>query len=187
MSNPVQVNMYGIRYFIDGDLSDPYVKKLMVQARNELQQLKARNINNIDHVWLEKPNAYRVDSKFGIDSAYINVPILVGEKYKKEKEVVKIEKEETYRFVPAIYINTPEALLPHSTLPYRFGLAGHWHYISDVSVCSAGNWNGVIEVIKDSEMNGAGEPGTVCKDGTKTDKLEVIACYNWGNADFWWG
>jgi len=40
---PVQVNMYGIRYFINGDLSDPYVKKLMVQARNDLQGMKDRN------------------------------------------------------------------------------------------------------------------------------------------------
>ena len=82
VEGPVQVNMYGIRYFIDGDLSDPLVKKLMVQARNELQQLKGRNINNIDHVWLDKPNAYRVDSKFGIDSAYITVPF-GGEEHKK--------------------------------------------------------------------------------------------------------
>ena len=186
MSNPVQVNMYGIRYFIDGDLSDPLVKKLMVQARNDLQQMKDRNINNIPHIWLNKPNAYKIVSQFGIDSAYINVPVLVGEKHKKEKEVYKIEKEETYRFVPAIYINTPELLLLHAELPYYFGLTGRWHYISDVSVCSDGNWNGAFEVIKDSEMNGAGEPGTVCKDGTKTDDLEVIACYNWGNADFYW-
>ena len=102
MSNPVQVNMYGIRYFIDGDLSDPHVKKLMVQARNDLQQMKSRNINNIPHIWLNKPNAYKVVSQFGIDSAYINVP-RVEEKIKRkvEFEEKKEKKEELVEYLMA--------------------------------------------------------------------------------------
>ena len=100
---PVQVNMYGIRYFIDGDLSDPLVKKLMVQARNELQQLKGRNINNINHVWLDKPNAYRVDSKFGIDSAFIDVPKKAERKYIKiSHEIERPRKEINIEYIPAI-------------------------------------------------------------------------------------
>ena len=96
MSNPVQVNMYGIRYFIDGDLSDPLVKKLMVQARNDLQQMKGRNINNIPHIWLNKPNAYKIVSQFGIDSAYINVPP-IKKRRKIPFEIELIEQKDDIR------------------------------------------------------------------------------------------
>jgi len=101
---PVQINMYGIRYFINGDLSDPYVKKLMVQARNDLQQMKNRNINNIPHTWLNKPNAYKIVSQFGIDSAYINVPF-GGEQHKKiEWEEKKERKDLEAGLYPAFEI-----------------------------------------------------------------------------------
>ena len=62
----------------------------MVQARNDLQQLKERNINNIPHIWLNKPNAYKVVSQFGIDSVYIDVPRVE----KKEKAKYAIELKE---------------------------------------------------------------------------------------------
>jgi len=100
MSNPVQVNMYGIRYFIDGDLSDPHVKKLMVQARNDLQQMKDRNINNIGHIWLDKPNAYKIVSQFGIDSVYINVPEF---KKKERKKIVIEELKEKQEIISGLY------------------------------------------------------------------------------------
>jgi len=62
----------------------------MVQARNDLQGMKDRNINDIDHIWLNKPKAYKIDSQFGIDSVYIDVP------YGKEEVLIKrrIEKKE---------------------------------------------------------------------------------------------
>ena len=178
MSNPVQVNMYGIRYFIDGDLSDPHVKKLMVQVRNELQQLKGRNINNINHVWLDKPNAYRVDSKFGIDSAYIDVPGFMAAMEKGEKEDQKDEVEVSYRFVPAICIAEHGDVKSYITRPYMNQLDE-----SDISVCAGADWIGSVGTVKESLL--ADDPGEVYKDGEKTDEREILACYNWGNRDFY--
>ena len=187
MSNPVQVNMYGIRYFIDGDLSDPLVKKLMVQARNDLQQMKGRNINNIGHTWLNKPNAYKIVSQFGIDSAYINVPVLVGEEHKKEKEVYKIEEEWVYRFVPAIVIAEPgtgvwENLMIDGAYPYAYRLD-----VGDISVCNSPYWGGSIVVVKEADLTLGGNdgdyrnPGLKYKDGPITKEMEIIGCTNWGN------
>ena len=114
---PVQVNMYGIRYFINGDLSDPYVKKLMVQARNDLQGMKDRNINDIDHIWLNKPKAYKIDSQFGIDSVYIDVP------YGKEEVLIKrrIEKKEEEIITTFTYCLLPSSgTILQSVLLYLF-------------------------------------------------------------------
>jgi len=129
---PAQINMYGIRYFIDGNLSDSYVKKLMVQARNDLQQLKARNINNIDHIWLNKPKAYRVESRFGIDSAYIVVP-----KYRKGglKEKVTERKKEKKDFEE--YIIAHEVWIMKNPGDIGYSNATQVGYL----LCEGGGWN----------------------------------------------
>jgi len=101
---------------------------------------------------------------------------LLAEKGKKEKEISRVEKEETYRFVPAICLEDER---DYFTRPYD----GMWQDQSDISVCADSNWNGVIEIIKDSPM--ADLPGEICKDGSKTDRVEVLACKNWGNRDFY--
>jgi len=175
MSDPVQVNMYGIRYFIDGDLSDPLVKKLMVQARNDLQQIKSRNINNIPHIWLNKPNAYKIVSQFGIDSAYIDVPAFKAAEYKGEKEEVTKTEKEAYRFVPAICIGNPG-------LGSYYTYDVDWQTESNISVCAASNWDGIVDIIINSPT--AKNPGEIYKDGLQSDKLEIMACRNWGNREF---
>ena len=182
MSNPVQVNMYGIRYFIDGDLSDPHVKKLMVQARNDLQQMKGRNINNIPHIWLNKPNAYKIVSQFGIDSAYINVPTAEEKKLEEEKKGYKIKTWKTYTFVPAICIHANEE--PLELMNYYV----YWMDFSDISVCASGDWSGIAEIIRDmpeSPSPTVEYPSQKCKDGSKTVKREIIACTNWGCREFY--
>jgi len=126
MSNPVQINMYGIRYFIDGDLSDPHVKKLMVQARNDLQQMKNRNINNIPHIWLDKPNAYKIVSQFGIDSAYINVPVFKKRGF-REIEIKKKEEK------PRINVYLTPALETYGDKDGVFTQLGY-------AICSPGTW-----------------------------------------------
>jgi len=129
---PVQINMYGIRYFIDGDLSDPHVKKLMVQARNDLQQMKGRNINNIGHTWLVKPNAYKIVSQFGIDSAYINVP-----RHRKGglKEMV-IEKKKEKKYFEE-YIIAHEVWIMKNPSDIGYANATQVGYL----LCEGGGWN----------------------------------------------
>jgi len=127
---PKQVNMYGIRYFINGDLSDPYVKKLMVQARNDLRGMKDRNINDIDHIWMNKPKAYKIDSQFGIDSVYIDVPTF-GEKIKRK--VVLEEKKEKKDL--NVYLT-----------PAFEAYDSDWNQIGYV-ICSPGTWNAPYTLI----------------------------------------
>ena len=177
MSNPVQINMYGIRYFIDGDLSDPHVKKLMVQARNDLQGMKDRNINDIDHIWMNKPQAYKVVSQFGIDSVYIDVPSFGEEKQRGWKERTSEVTKEDYRFVPAIILGNEDITESgYITIP--------WQEVGDINVCAGANWEGTLDLIKDSPT--ANLPNEIYKDGiVDPDKYEIRACRNWGNRDFY--
>lgn len=130
---PVQVNMYGIRYFINGDLSDPYVKKLMVQARNDLQGMKDRNINDIDHIWMNKPQAYKIDSQFGIDSVYIDVP-----KFKKKpKRIIELTEKKEKKDINVQYVFAHEVW--YMNPPYAVGSANATQI--GYLLCMGGGWN----------------------------------------------
>lgn len=139
---PKQVNMYGIRYFINGDLSDPYVKKLMVQARNDLHGMKDRNINDIDHIWLNKPKHYKIVSQFGIDSVYINAAYGYEKHLKIEWEEKKEKKEIEAGLYPAFEIFDST----HTKIGYMICLGNSFnpaYYLVET--------NNVIEVSADRE------------------------------------
>jgi len=171
MAEPIQINKHGVRFFIHGNPMDPEIIQKMHESMLHLQNMRAGHGPDVDDMRLERTGRFKIRQVFGEVTIHVFGIPFEEEILELEEEEVLEETEETYRFVPAIFINTSDR---------------PWRRICDVSVCSADNWNGVIEIIKDSEANYYGEPGTVCKDGTKNDELEVIACYNWGNADFWW-
>lgn len=170
----LQVNLHGIRYFIDGNLEDPEVQRRMHEARLHLQNLVVAN-PNVDDYRLEKSGLFKVRSVFGEVTIHIEAPLVGVEERGLIEEETPVLEEEKYRFVPAICIGNPE-LYPYTTFVA-------WQEISDISICAGAFWEGILVAVEDSPT--AANPGEVYKDGPLTEDRKIEACYNWGNRGFW--
>jgi hypothetical protein len=110
---PKLVNMYGIKYLIEGDVGSPEAKRLMCEAKSDLDVLKENNVLELDHIRLDKPNKYLINSQFGEDTVYINIPFKEKKRrlvLKSEEEKVKQEQETKYLIAFEAYNSTGQQI-----------------------------------------------------------------------------
>lgn len=169
----------GVRFHVFGDPNNDYVSQMVHNSLLDLQKLKDRSDPSLEIMDYEKPPFYSVRRYFGQDEIFIYPEAGRLEGEREEVYVREPEEEKTYRFVPAIILGDASIV----------GTSTYWHYLAwqaqgDISVCGDSYWQGVTDIVRDSPT--ANKPNEIYKDGQTTKKLEVLACRNWGNRDFWW-
>jgi len=175
----------GIRFMIEGDLNDPRLRSLMAAANADLMHLKATNINSLDLLKAHKPNAYTVESNFGIDTVHISLP-KVG--FEKKQIIRKVSIEERKEVIEE-YVVAHEVWIMPNPGDKGGAISGDYANARQIGylLCQGGGWNPPYELIEPilKEESGSIIRNVIHPYGTRAMYDALIA--NGGNAvPFFW-
>lgn len=121
---PKLVNLYGVKYLIEGDVGSPECRRLMQEAFVDLTHLKENNVLELDHLRLEKPGKYLIDSQFGQDIVYMTIPFVEKRgriELRTEVEKVKDTQEIDYIFALEAWDLVEDKQIGYVLCPDGFG------------------------------------------------------------------